>query len=70
MLRYRLPPGNRQKKPIWCPTLDAFAGVIDQILRGDQARPKKQRHVRFDRLLSGVVFTRGMVAVRSITSTA
>ena len=44
MLRYRLPPGYRRAKPIRCPKLDAFTGVIDQILTDDQQRPKKQRH--------------------------
>ena len=44
MLRYRLPPGYRRQKPIRCPKLEAFTGVIDQILRDDQHRPKKQRH--------------------------
>ena len=44
MLRDRLPPGYRRAKPIRCPKLDAFTGVIDQILTDDQQRPKKQRH--------------------------
>ncbi len=44
MLRYRVPPGYRRQQPIRCPKLDAFTGVIDQILRDDQHRPKKQRH--------------------------
>ena len=44
MLRYRLPPGYRRAQPIRRPKLDAFTGVIDQILREDQSRPKKQRH--------------------------
>ena len=44
MLRYRLPPGYRRAQPIWRPKLDAFTGIIDQILRDDQHRPKKQRH--------------------------
>ena len=43
MLRDRLPPGYRRAKPIRCPKLDAFTGVIDQILTDDQQRPKKQR---------------------------
>ena len=45
MLRYRLPPGYRRAKPIRCPKLDAFTGVIDQILTDDQQRPKKQRRL-------------------------
>ena len=44
MLRSRLPPGNRRQKPIRCPKLEAFTGVIDQILRDDQPRPKQHRH--------------------------
>ena len=44
MLRYRLPPGYRRAQPIRRPKLDAFTGIIDQILREDQHRPKKQRH--------------------------
>ena len=44
MLRYRLPPGYRRVKPVRRPKLDAFTGVIDQILRDDQHRPKQQRH--------------------------
>ena len=36
MLRYHLPPGYRRQKPIRCPKLEAFTGVIDQILRDDQ----------------------------------
>jgi len=44
MLRYRLPPGYRRAQPIRRPKLDAFTGGIDQILREDQHRPKKQRH--------------------------
>ena len=44
MLRYRLPPGYRRTPPIRCPKLDGFMGIIDQILRDDQHRPKKQRH--------------------------
>ena len=44
MLRYRLPPGYRRTQPIRCPKLDGFMGIIDQILRDDQHRPKKPRH--------------------------
>lgn len=44
MLRYRLPPGYRRTQPIRCPKLDGFTGIIDQILRDAQHRPKKQRH--------------------------
>ena len=43
-LRYRLPPGYRRTQPIRCPKVDGFMGILDQILRDDQHRPKKQRH--------------------------
>ena len=47
MLRYRLPPGYRRQKPIRCPKLEAFTGVIDQILRDDQHRPAAiNRHLK------------------------
>ena len=49
MLRYRLPPGYRRAKPIRRPKLDAFTGVIDQILRDDQDRPKKQHRRSYGR---------------------
>ena len=44
MRRYRRPPGYRRAQPVRRPKLDAFTGIIDQILREDQSRPKKQRH--------------------------
>ena len=37
MLRYRRPPGYRRAQPVRRPKLDAFTGVIDQILREDQS---------------------------------
>ena len=40
----RLPPGYRRTQPVRCPKLDDFTEIIDQILRDDQHRPKKQRH--------------------------
>jgi len=40
----RLPPGYRRTPPVRCPKLDDFTEIIDQILRDDQHRPKKQRH--------------------------
>ncbi len=68
MLRYRLPPGYRRKKPIRCPKLDAFTGVIDQILRDDQHRPKKQRHTAnriCERLREEHAFTGGYTIVKA-----
>ena len=62
MLRYRRPPGYRREKPVRCPKLDAFTGVIDQILSDDQHRPKKQRHTATrigERLRAEHAFTGG-----------
>ena len=67
MLRYRLPPGYRRAKPIRCPKLDAFTGVIDQILTDDQQRPKKQRHTAkriWERLCVEHAFTGGHTIVK------
>ena len=44
MRRYRRPPGYRRAQPVRRPKLDAFTGIINQILREDQSRPKKHRH--------------------------
>ena len=68
MLRSRLPPGYRRQKPIRCPKLEAFTGVIDQILRDDQHRPKKQRHTATRicaRLRAAHAFTGGYTIVKA-----
>ena len=68
MLRSRLPPGYRRQKPIRCPKLEAFTGVIDQILRDDQHRPKKQRHTAkriCERLRAEYGFTGGDTIVKA-----
>ena len=68
MLRYRLPPGYRRAQPIRRPKLDAFTGVIDQILREDQSRPKKQRHTATrigERLRAEYGFTGGDTIVKA-----
>jgi transposase len=44
MLRYAVPPGYRRQQPVRRPKLDAWVGTIDQILKDDKARGKKQRH--------------------------
>ena len=67
MLRYRLPPGYRRAKPIRCPKLDAFTGVIDQILTDGQQRPKKQRHTAkriWERLCVEHAFTGGYTIIK------
>ena len=37
MLRHELPPGYRRSEPPHRPTLDAYVGVIDELLRSDKA---------------------------------
>ena len=68
MLRYRRPPGYRRAQPIRRPKLDAFTGIIDQILREDQSRPKKQRHTAKrigERLRAEYGFTGGDTIVKA-----
>jgi transposase len=67
MLRYRTPPGYRRSKPVKRPKLDAFTGIIDQILNDDRERPRKQRHTAqriFDRLRDEHGFTGGYTIVK------
>ena len=68
MLRYRRPPGYRRAQPVRRPKLDAFTGIIDQILREDQSRPKKQRHTAKrigERLRAEYGFTGGDTIVKT-----
>ena len=44
MLRFSIPPGYRRDKAIRRPKLDAYTGIIDEILETDKLVPKKQRH--------------------------
>src|SRR3954471_3400599 len=53
MMKFSVPPGYVRKKPPPKPKLDPFIAVIDQILRDDKSRPKKQQHTSkriFERL--------------------
>jgi transposase len=53
MLRYALPPGYRRQQAARRPKLEAWTGIIDQILEEDKSRLKKQRHTAkriFERL--------------------
>lgn len=53
MLRHAVPPGYRRSGAPRRPTLDAYVGVIDEILRTDKTLIKKQRHTAkriFERL--------------------
>ena len=52
-LRHALPPGYRRSEAPRRPTLDAYVGIIDEILCTDKALIKKQRHTAkriFERL--------------------
>jgi transposase len=67
MLRHAVPPGYRRIKPPPRPRLDAFTGVIDQILEADCAAPPKQRHTAkriFDRLRAEHGFAGGYTIVK------
>jgi transposase len=44
MLAFSVPPGYRRRGPAARPQLDAFVGIVDQILEEDKARPAKQQH--------------------------
>lgn len=53
MLRHELPPGYQPSEPPRRPTLNDYVGVIDAILRSEEALIKKQRHMSkriFERL--------------------
>ena len=67
MLRYSIPPGYRREQPARRPKLDAWAGIIDQILEQDKAQGKKQRHTAkriFERLREEHGFTGGYTIVK------
>ena len=67
MLRYRTPPGYRRSKPVRRPKLEAFTGIVDQILIDNRERPRKQRHTAqriFDRLRDEYAFTGGYTIVK------
>jgi hypothetical protein len=44
MLRYPIPPGYRRQQAARRPLPEACVGIIDQILKRDQAHSNKQRH--------------------------
>ena len=67
MLRYDTPPGYRRTKPVRRPKLEAYTGIIDQILIDDREQPRKQRHTAkriFDRLRDEYGFTGGYTIVK------
>ena len=67
MLKFSVPPGYVRQKPPLRPKLDAFTGVIDEVLIVDKDRPKKQRHTSkriFERLRDEHGFTGGITIVK------
>jgi len=67
MLAYSVPPGYRRRRPAFRPKLDAFTGIIDQILETDKLVHKKQRHTSkriFERLRDEYDFTGGVTIVK------
>jgi len=67
MLMYSIPPGYRRKDKPRRPKLDAFTGIIDQILEVDKQVHKKQRHTSkriFERLRDEYGFEGGITIVR------
>ncbi len=68
MVKHHLPPGYRRKAAPVSPKLDAFTGIIDQILEDDKLVIKKQRHTAkriLERLRDEHGFTGGYTIVRS-----
>ena len=67
MLRYAVPPGYRREQAPRRPKLDAWVGVIDQILEDDKGRGKKQRHTAkriFERLRDEHRYAGGYMIVK------
>ena len=67
MLRYSVPPGYQRQQPARRPKLDAWTGIIDQILEDDKARGRKQRHTAkriFERLRDEHGYTGGYTIVK------
>jgi hypothetical protein len=67
MLLFVVPPGYRRKKQPVRPKLDAFTGIIDQILETDKLEHKKQKHTSkriFERLRDEYGFEGGITIVK------
>jgi transposase len=66
MLKHSEPPGYQQSKPRTKKNLEAYVGRIEQILKEDQAMPRKQRHTakRIWERLKGEGFTGGYTIVK------
>ena len=67
MIVYSVPPGYRRTAPVKRPKLDGFTEIIEQWLREDVGRPRKQRHTAkrvFDRLREEHGFTGGYTVIK------
>jgi len=73
MLAFSVPPGYRRRQRVCRPKLDAFTGIIDEILETDKLVPKKQRHTSkrvFERLRDDHNFIGGITIVKDYIFTA
>ena len=53
MLAFSVPPGYQRQQPVRRPKLEAFLGIIDEIVETDKGQLRKQRHTAkrvFERL--------------------
>ena len=67
MIVYSVPPGYRRTAPVKRPKLDGFTEIIDQWLREDQGRNRKQRHTAkrvLERLRDEHGFTGGYTIIK------
>jgi transposase len=67
MLEFSVPPGYRRSKSPAQPKLGPFVAIIDGILAGEKARPKKQQHTSrriFERLRDEHGFSGGITIVK------
>src|ERR1035437_3488589 len=67
MLKFILPPGYQRQQPIQRPKLGPWIGVIDQIVKEDGTRPKKQRNTAkriWQRLCEEQQFSSGYTIVK------
>src|ERR1019366_7956589 len=67
MLKFMLPPGYRQQQPIRRPKLGPWIEVINQIVKEDGTRPKKQQNtaqVIWQRLCEEQEFSGGYTIVK------
>jgi transposase len=67
MLAHEEPPGYRRQRPRAKPKIEAFLPIIEEILRSDQAAPRKQRHTAkriWERLRDEHGFSGGLTIVQ------